>query len=146
MSINVENTDGLSYLSSIENNSIDLILTDPPYIISQDSGMDKHYNTVKENEEKGIKYVKTEEEWLEYKNDNNLISKTGELETQKENYLRYGTIYGKKYCVRTDYGEWDKNFTMDDMDAFIGEYYKKLKKGGTMKYDSNWKINHLKGR
>ena len=145
MSINVENTDGLSYLSSIENNSIDLILTDPPYIISQDSGMDKHYNTVKENEEKGIKYVKTEEEWLEYKNDNNLISKTGELETQKENYLRYGTIYGKKYCVRTDYGEWDKNFTMDDMDAFIGEYYKKLKKGGTMIiFFDLWKITDLK--
>jgi site-specific DNA-methyltransferase (adenine-specific) len=145
MSINVENTDGLSYLSSIENNSIDLILTDPPYIISQDSGMDKHYNAVKENEEKGIKYVKTEDEWLEYKNNNNLISEKGELEIQKENYLRYGTIYGKKYCVRTDYGEWDKNFTMDDMDAFIGEYYKKLKKGGTMIiFFDLWKITDLK--
>lgn len=145
MSINVENTDGLSYLSSIENNSIDLILTDPPYIISQDSGMDKHYNTVKENEEKGIKYVKTEEEWLEYKNNNNLISEKGELAAQKENYLKYGTIYGKKYCVRTDYGEWDKNFTMDDMDAFIGEYYKKLKKGGTMIiFFDLWKITDLK--
>lgn len=145
MSINVENADGFSYLSAIENNSIDLILTDPPYIISQDSGMDKHYNTVKENEEKGIKYVKTEDEWLEYKNNNNLISETGELETQKENYLRYGTIYGKKYCVRTDYGEWDKNFTMDDMDAFIGEYYKKLKKGGTMIiFFDLWKITDLK--
>ena len=145
MSINVENTDGMSYLSSIENNSIDLILTDPPYIISQDSGMDKHYNAVKENEEKGIKYVKTEEEWLEYKDNNNLISEKGELETQKENYLRYGTIYGKKYCVRTDYGEWDKNFTMDDMDVFIGEYYKKLKKGGTMiVFFDLWKITDLK--
>lgn len=145
MSINVENTDGLSYLSSIENNSIDLILTDPPYIISQDSGMDKHYNAVKENEQKGIKYVKTEDEWLEYKNNNNIISEKGELETQKENYLRYGTIYGKKYCVRTDYGEWDKNFTMDDMDAFIGEYYKKLKKGGTMIiFFDLWKITDLK--
>lgn len=145
MSINVENTDGLSYLSSIENNSIDLILTDPPYIISQDSGMDKHYNAVKENEQKGIKYVKTEDEWLEYKNNNNIISEKGELETQKENYLRYGTIYGKKYCVRTDYGEWDKNFTMDDMDAFIGEYYKKLKKGGTMiVFFDLWKITDLK--
>lgn len=145
MSISVENKDGMSYLSSIENSSIDLILTDPPYIISQDSGMDKHYNAVKENEEKGIKYVKTEEEWLEYKNNNNLMSEKGELETQKENYLRYGTIYGKKYCVRTDYGEWDKNFTMDDMDAFIGEYYKKLKKGGTMIiFFDLWKITDLK--
>jgi site-specific DNA-methyltransferase (adenine-specific) len=107
--------------------------------------MDKHYNAVKENEEKGIKYVKTEDEWLEYKNNNNLISEKGELEIQKENYLRYGTIYGKKYCVRTDYGEWDKNFTMDDMDAFIGEYYKKLKKGGTMIiFFDLWKITDLK--
>lgn len=145
MSVNVENTDGLSYLLSIEDNSVDLILTDPPYIISQDSGMDKHYNAVKENEEKGVKYVKTEEEWIEYKNNSNIISEKGELATQKENYLRYGTIYGKKYCVRTDYGDWDKSFTMDDMDTFIAEYYKKLKKGGTMiVFFDLWKITDLK--
>ena len=45
--IQIENKDGLSYLSTIKNNSIDLILTDPPYIISRESGMNTHYNTVK---------------------------------------------------------------------------------------------------
>ena len=33
--IEIKNVDGLEYLSSIANNSIDLILTDPPYIISR---------------------------------------------------------------------------------------------------------------
>ena len=45
----------------------------------------------------------------------------------KENYLRYGTIYGKKYCTNTDYGEWDKNFTLEILDKFVEEFYKKLK-------------------
>ena len=44
--INIENKDGLEYLDSIENNSIDLILTDPPYIISRESGMNTHFNNV----------------------------------------------------------------------------------------------------
>ena len=29
--------------------------------------MNKHYNSVKKNQEQNIKYVKTEEEWLTYK-------------------------------------------------------------------------------
>ena len=46
-SIDVKNTDGLQYLSTIKDKTVDLILTDPPYIISRDSGMNTHYNTVK---------------------------------------------------------------------------------------------------
>ena len=44
--------------------------------------------------------------------------------------MKYGTIYGKKYCVKTDYGEWDSEFTMD-----IWKIYKTIlcaKNGGTM--------------
>ena len=48
-SIDVKNTDGLQYLSTITDKTVDLILTDPPYIISRDSGMNTHYNTVKKN-------------------------------------------------------------------------------------------------
>ena len=40
--IDIENTNGFNYLLSIDDNSIDLILTDPPYIISKDSGMNTH--------------------------------------------------------------------------------------------------------
>ena len=85
--IQIENKDGLSYLSTIKNNSVDLILTDPPYIISRDSGMNTHYNNVKENEENNVKSVKTEEEWNTYKREHGL-----EDDSKKENYIKYGTI------------------------------------------------------
>ena len=55
----VENIDGIKYISSIENNSIDLVLTDPPYIISKETGMNKHYNDIKKAESIGITNLKT---------------------------------------------------------------------------------------
>jgi site-specific DNA-methyltransferase (adenine-specific) len=138
--IDVKNIDGLEYLETIQNNSIDLILTDPPYIISKESGMNEHYNNVKFNEEHNIEYVKTEEEWELYKNENVI-----EDDKNKENYMKYGSIYGKKYCVKTDYGAWDSDFTMENLDTFICEYYKKLKKGGTLiMFFDLWKITNLK--
>lgn len=138
--VEIRNMDGLEYLKTIKNGSIDLILTDPPYIISKESGMNTHYNNVKTNEENGIIQVKTEEEWEEYKIENDI-----EDDTNKDNYMRYGSIYGKKYCVKTDYGEWDSDFTMDTLDAFIGEYYNKLKKGGTLiLFFDLWKITDLR--
>ena len=138
--IDIQNMEGLEYLSSIPDNSIDLILTDPPYIISKETGMNTHYNKVKHNEKNNIEFVKTEEEWNHYKTEHNILE-----DDKKENYMKYGTIYGKKYCVKTDYGDWDNEFTMDDLDGFIGEYYKKLRKGGTMiMFFDLWKISHLK--
>jgi site-specific DNA-methyltransferase (adenine-specific) len=138
--IEIKHLSGMEYLKTIDNNSIDLILTDPPYIISKDSGMNEHYNNVKFNEENAILQVKTEEDWDEYKIANNI-----EDDTNKEKYLKYGSIYGKKYCVKTDYGEWDSEFTMETLDQFIGEYYKKLKKGGTLiMFFDLWKITDLK--
>ena len=59
--------------------------------------------------------------------------------------MKYGSIYGKKYCVKTDYGAWDSDFTMETLDTFICEYYKKLKKGGTLiMFFDLWKITNLK--
>jgi site-specific DNA-methyltransferase (adenine-specific) len=142
INIDIKNMCGIEYLKTINNNSIDLILTDPPYIISKDSGMNEHYNNVKFNEENDIKEVKTEEEWIKYKKNpkNNIVN-----DDKKENYMKYGTIYGKKYCVKTDYGEWDIEFTMDKLDQFICEYYNKLKKGGTLiMFFDLWKISSLK--
>ena len=40
----IKNIDGLEYLSTIPDGSVDLILTDPPYIISKETGMNAHYN------------------------------------------------------------------------------------------------------
>ena len=137
--IDIKNAEGLEYLKSIEDSSVDLILTDPPYIISRESGMNTHYNKVKHNEENHIEFVKTEEEWEVYKKDHDLS------DDKKSNFTKHGTIYGKKYCVKTDYGDWDNNFTIEILDQCIGEYYKKLKNGGTMiLFFDLWKITLLK--
>lgn len=139
-SIEVKNEEGLLYLSTIANSSVDLILTDPPYIISKDSGMNEHYKNVKSNEENNVAFVKTESNWNEYKKTHNI-----ETDENKENYIKYGTIYGKKYCVQTDYGKWDSEFSMETLEKFICEYYKKLKKGGTIIiFFDLWKITDLK--
>ena len=138
--INIENKDGLEYLDTIENNSIDLILTDPPYIISRESGMNTHFNNVQKQIEDNIEFVKTEEEWKKYKKKNNIKN-----DDKKDNYMRYGSIYGKKYCVKTDYGDWDSNFTVEVLEEFIKEYYKKLRNGGTIIiFFDLWKITALK--
>lgn len=136
----IKNIDGLEYLKTIDNNSVDLILTDPPYIISKSTGMDKHYNMIKENEENEIEFIKTEDEWELYKIENGIIN-----DDNKDNYMKYGSIYGKKYAVKTDYGEWDSNFTIEVLETFISEYYKKLRKGGTLIiFFDLWKISILK--
>ena len=145
----IANKEGLQFLDTIDDNNVDLILTDPPYIISKESGMNLHYNKVKENEKKGLEYVKTEDDWVKYKK--TLKKPKSELDADKgkgwskENYLKYGTILGKKYCNQTDYGDWDSNFTEDILKKFIEKYYKKLKKGGTLIiwYDI-WKLSSLK--
>jgi site-specific DNA-methyltransferase (adenine-specific) len=138
--IEIKLQEGLEYLSTLQDKSIDLVLTDPPYIISRDSGMNTHYNTVKENERKNVQQVKTQEEWLAYKAENGLTD-----DSKRENYIKYGTIYGKKYCVKTDYGDWDSKFTIEVLDQFIGEYYKKLRVGGTMiMFFDLWKLSELK--
>ena len=136
----IKNKNGLEYLKSVSNNSIDLILTDPPYIISKDSGMNKHYNNIKFNEENQISQVKTENEWEIYKKTNQILD-----DKNKENFMKFGSIYGKKYSVKTDYGSWDSDFTLEHLDTFIKEYYEKLKKGGTLiMFFDLWKITDLK--
>lgn len=134
----IKNEEGLKYLQTIENNSIDLILTDPPYIISKETGMNKLYVDIKNNSE-GIQ-KKTLEEWNEYKQKNNIIN-----DDYMNNYIKYGTIYGKKYGIKTDFDDWDSNFTLDILELFIKEFYNKLKKGGTcIIFFDIWKISYLK--
>ena len=131
----VKNCEGLHFLSEINSSSANLILTDPPYIISRESGMNTHYNKVKTTETD----VKTEEEWNVYSKEFNVPSE------YKDNYIKYGTIYGKKYCVRTDYGTWDSEFTLEILEEFIKEYYRVLKDGGTViVFFDIWKISYLK--
>jgi len=138
--IQLLNKDGISYMNSdVQDESVDLILTDPPYITSRDSGMNEHSKLV-DNVNKSGKNTKTEEEWTAYKKAHNIKS-----DSKKKNYMKYGTIYGKKYAVKTDYGDWDKDFTMEKLDEFIKQYYIKLRQGGTLiVWFDLWKITPLK--
>ena len=140
----IENKEGMEFLKTVKNNSVDLILTDPPYITSTKTGMGELYKTIKNNEKLGIKNIKTEEDWEKVKHKYMDKEKMSE-EKMKENYIKYGSIYGKKYSVQIEYGDWDTNFTMEKLDGFIGEYYKKLRKGGTLiLFFDLWKITPLK--
>jgi|TARA_B100000035_G_scaffold157177_1_gene133918 site-specific DNA-methyltransferase (adenine-specific) len=141
--LDIKNEEGLQYLKNIKNNSVDLVLTDPPYITSTETGMGNLHKQIQENEENGIEFVKTEEEWDEVKS--KYINHNMDNETMKQNFMKYGSIYGSKFSVQTEYGDWDEEFTMDILDKFIGEYYKKLKKGGTcIIWFDIWKITPLK--
>lgn len=117
----VENKDGLSFLENISDNEVSLVITDPPYIISKTSGMQKQFNDI--NSKTSSKSL---EQW-------NIFSKDKVYtEEQKKNYMKYGSIMGKKYAYRSEFGDWDKNFTMEELDKCIKEYYRVLKTGGTL--------------
>ena len=136
--MDVRHCDGLKLLETLEDGSVDLILTDPPYIISHDTGM----NTLRNAIDAGDNLTKTEAQWKAF------VEKTPGAEqtpNAKENYMQYGTVYGKKYSVKTNYGEWDEQFTMEDLDKFVASYYKKLKNGGTcIIFFDLWKLTPLK--
>lgn len=137
--IDIQNMDGLKYLETVSDQSIDLILTDPPYIISKETGMNTHYNKVKENDANDVD-AKNEDDWETYKAEHNILD-----DEKKDLYMKYGTIYGKKYCVKTDFGTWDSEFSMELLEQFIVKYYAKLKKGGTIIiFFDLWKITPLK--
>jgi DNA modification methylase len=153
--MNLQNTDGISFLNELENNSVNLVLTDPPYITSRKTGMDEHAKKVKEMEkssdnvksEEEWNALKTEEEWEKWFDKGKVPTKqrTKKLATLKNNYMKYGTIYGKKYAVVTDYGDWDNNFTLELLETFIEHYYRVLKNGGTaIIFFDIWKISELK--
>ena len=142
--MDIQNKDGIQYLSTIDDNSIDLVLTDPPYITSSETGMGNLHKQIQENKAKGIEFVKTEEDWNKVKG-KYIDKKNMTEETMKQNYMKFGSIFGAKYSVQTEYGDWDTSFTMEILDTFIGEYYKKLRKGGTMIiFFDIWKITPLK--
>ena len=128
----ITNESGMKVLERLVDKSVDLILTDPPYVISRKSGMNTFINKL---EEKGVgednmKLMKTEVEWEKYKKDNK-IGDDKDTEKKKKNYMKYGNMIGKKYGYKTDFGEWDKKFTMGELEEYMKLYYKKLKVGGT---------------
>ena len=153
--IDVKNIDGMDFLQETGNSSVDLVLTDPPYITSRKTGMDEHSKKVAELEASG-ENLKTEKQWKAFKTtaewnkwmDYNKIpeeKRAKKLESLKDNYIKYGSIYGKKYAVVTDYGDWDSTFTLDLLKKFIKEYYRVLRNGGTcIVFFDIWKLSELK--
>jgi len=144
----IRNQDGLQFLSGVPDESVDLVLTDPPYITSRDSGMDKWVDHVAEQDASDT-LLKTAEEWEALSESMNWDKFFGDkkknLDPLKKNYLKYGSIYGKKYAVRTNYGKWDSEFTMEDLQLFINHFYRVLKPGGTcIVFFDLWKITPLK--
>jgi len=160
----LKHQEGLQFLSDIPDESVDLILTDPPYITSRDSGMDKWVDHVAKQDQDDAKDLRTIEQWKELKTirewvdflkkDNSLFDRDGnlilgapkrKLKKYKKDYLKYGSIYGKKYAVKTNYGDWDSEFTMEQLELFIRHFYRVLKPGGTcIVFFDLWKITNLK--
>ena len=100
----------LELLQSIEKNSVDLVLTDPPYIISRESGMDGY----RKHLDAGGEHV---------------LHPDG-----SKNNL----------ALTTDYGDWDKNYTIEDLEKVIEEFYRILRPGGScIIFFDIWKIETL---
>jgi len=154
--IEIFNKEGLELLKDISDCSIDLILTDPPYITSIPTGMDKWVGHIAKQDSEDSSDIKTEEDWNKYKTDEQWQSwfdqgdvpeskREKKLEELKKNYLKYGSIYGKKYAVQTDYGSWDSGFTMEKLELFINHFYRVLRDGGTcIVFFDLWKLSYLK--
>lgn len=92
-SVKIWNKDALEFLKTVKTNSVDLILTDPPYVISRDT-----------------------------------------------NFQSGGGV--DRFAISMDFGDWDYHF--ETVDLVMKEYYRVLKKGGTLIvfYDL-WKISFL---
>ena len=148
--------EGLEFLESIPDNSVDLILTDPPYITSRDSGMDKWVKHVEQQDSEGAENIKTEEDWEKLKTaeewdawfDKSKVSEKNrpkKLTSMKKDFLKYGSIYGKKYAVTTNYGKWDSEFTLEKLDLFVKHFHRILRDGGTcIVFFDIWKLTNLK--
>ena len=154
--IEIYNENGLDLLKRTNNESINLILTDPPYVISNpNTGLHQISLKVKSFRSNGT-MTKTEKDWSSYKrpeewerfmNERNIPKQKQEkvLEKYKDNYLKFGTIYGSKYGVTTDYGKWDSKFTLEKLQLFVNEYYRVLKNGGSIIiFFDIWKLESLK--
>lgn len=152
--LDIYNQEGLEFLSSIPKDSIDLVLVDPPYITSSDSGMDKWVKHVRDCDASS-ENLKTSEQWFEFCSKSSALAGylseakkedvLGKFLKAKEDYLKYGSIYGKKYAVITQYGDWDANFTQELLAEFMKEFYRVLRPGGTaIVFFDIWELTSLK--
>ena len=51
--------------------------------------------------------------------------------------------YGRRFAVKTDYGQWDKDYTLDDLEKVINEFYRILRRVEVVLYFlicGKWKL------
>lgn len=118
--------------------------------------MDKWVKHVEKQDVEGAQNVKTEEDWEKLKTleewdawfDKSKVSEKNrpkKLTSMKKDFLKYGSIYGKKYAVTTNYGKWDSEFTLEKLDLFVKHFYRILRPGGTcIIFFDVWKLTDLK--
>ena len=110
-------------LASILSKSVDLVLTDPPYLISKSSGMQHHKD--RKPSDKGYEQISKK------------IVDGKEIDVN----------YGRKFATATDYGQWDKDYTIENLQFVIDEFYRILKPGGTcIIFFDIWKLETLKNK
>ena len=76
--MDIRNCDGIDLLNTIQDGSVDLFLTDPPYIISRESGMNKLRDAIDSDQD----LSKTEDEWKVF------LEKNKDFEMRKKRTLR----------------------------------------------------------
>jgi len=153
--MNIECAEGISFLETIPEKSVELVLTDPPYMTSKKTGMNTlaisiacaNGENIKTQEDWDLyKEKKSDEQWKFFLNNHNIPQEQHKkkMEQFENNYIKFGHIFGKKYSVVTDYGDWDKNFTLEQLDLFVKHYFRVLRDGGVciIWFDA-WKINKL---
>jgi site-specific DNA-methyltransferase (adenine-specific) len=118
--------------------------------------MDKWVNHVAKQDTSGSVNVMTEEDWNSYKTEEQWNEWFDKSQVKSENrdkallkmkadFLKYGSIYGKKYAVKTNYGDWDSEFTIEQLEMFIKHFYRVLKPSGTcIVFFDLWKLTNLK--
>lgn len=158
MSIKILNQEGLEFLKTLQSNTVDLVLTDPPYITSRQTGMQKWAEHVKRQDAPGATPAKSQQDWerhifvetgqdywLKFFENSNVVDKKKACARMREDYLKYGSIYGTKYAVTTDYGDWDSQFDLETLNKFVSEFYRVLRPGGSaIIFFDIWKITNLK--
>jgi len=126
----------LELLKTIESNSVDLVLTDPPYIISKKSGMQSH--SERKPGDEGYKQISKQKSQL-LQEDSTEFENGITLEIEEIDY-------GRRFAVKTDYGDWDKDYTLDNLKKVIDEFHRILRKGGScIIFFDLWKMETLKG-
>ena len=133
------NADAFNFLESLQDNSIQLVLTDPPYRTgSKKSGTERHLRRIRNGIDNG------ELEWIEHASKFNFDVQNGK---KKKNYLKYGSVHGKKFLYQTEFSEWDSTFHPDDLKTFLKLSYQKLKPGGVIiVFFDLWKVTDLRNK